>query len=157
MADYIKPVVFEINGQSYGVDIALVQSIENDIATVTVPNAMPFISGIVNLRGEVIPVYNIKKKFNMAQTNTKCDSAIIVYVNDVKLAIEVDAVLEIGNIEIENIVPMPQIIKQEGTEYLDRVANTGDKLVILLDLEQLLSDDERAGVKKFTEEMSNDN
>ena len=55
MADYIRPVVFTLGGQKFGVDINLVQSIERQVDVVPVPNAMKYISGIVNLRGEVIP------------------------------------------------------------------------------------------------------
>ena len=54
MADYIKPVIFRLGNQQFGVDINLVQSIEREINIVRVPNAMKYISGIVNLRGEVL-------------------------------------------------------------------------------------------------------
>ena len=56
MADYIRPVVFRLGDQEFGVDINLVQSIEKQVNVVPVPNSMKYISGIVNLRGEVIPV-----------------------------------------------------------------------------------------------------
>ena len=56
MSDYIKPVVFKVGNEMYGVDINLVQSIEREIQVVPVPNSMPYIKGIVNLRSEVIPV-----------------------------------------------------------------------------------------------------
>ena len=63
MADYIKPVIFRLGNQQFGVDINLVQSIEREINIVRVPNAMEYISGIVNLRGEVIPAFSLRKKF----------------------------------------------------------------------------------------------
>ena len=63
MADYIKPVIFRLGNQQFGVDINLVQSIEREINIVRVPNAMKYISGIVNLRGEVIPAFSLRKKF----------------------------------------------------------------------------------------------
>ena len=65
MSDYIKPVVFKVGNEMYGVDINLVQSIEREIQVVPVPNSMPYIKGIVNLRSEVIPVYSLKKKFGL--------------------------------------------------------------------------------------------
>lgn len=75
----------------------------------------------------------------------------------VKLALEVDDVLEIGDIDANGIVPMPALARTDDTAYLDRVANVNGELVILLDVEKLLTQSEAESVKKFTEEMSNDN
>lgn len=102
MADYIKPVIFRLGNQQFGVDINLVQSIEREINIVRVPNAMEYISGIVNLRGEVIPAFSLRKKFGTddAVGSIGEDSTIIVNIPGVvKLALEVDDVLEIGDID----------------------------------------------------------
>ena len=110
MADYIKPVIFRLGNQQFGVDINLVQSIEREINIVRVPNAMEYISGIVNLRGEVIPAFSLRKKFGTddAVGSIGEDSTIIVNIPGVvKLALEVDDVLEIGDIDANGIVPMP--------------------------------------------------
>ena len=83
MADYIRPVVFTLGGQKFGVDINLVQSIERQVDVVPVPNAMKYISGIVNLRGEVIPVMSLKKKFSMDDTaESKGNNTVIVNLPD---------------------------------------------------------------------------
>ena len=150
MADYIKPVIFRLGNQQFGVDINLVQSIEREINIVRVPNAMKYISGIVNLRGEVIPAFSLRKKFGTDDNVGVIgeDSTVIVNIPGVvKLALEVDEVLEIGDIDAQSIV---------DTEYLDRVANVNGQLVILLDVEKLLTQSEAESVKKFTEDM-NDN
>ena len=90
MADYIRPVVFTLGGQKFGVDINLVQSIERQVDVVPVPNAMKYISGIVNLRGEVIPVMSLKKKFSMDDTaESKGNNTVIVNLPDMKIALEV--------------------------------------------------------------------
>ena len=102
MADYIRPVVFTLGGQKFGVDINLVQSIERQVDVVPVPNAMKYISGIVNLRGEVIPVMSLKKKFSMDDTaESKGNNTVIVNLPDMKIALEVDEVLEIGELNAE--------------------------------------------------------
>ena len=151
MADYIKPVIFRLGNQQFGVDINLVQSIEREINIVRVPNAMKYISGIVNLRGEVIPAFSD----NVGVIGE--DSTVIVNIPGVvKLALEVDEVLEIGDIDAQSIVQMPALAKTVDTEYLDRVANVNGQLVILLDVEKLLTQSEAESVKKFTEDM-NDN
>lgn len=154
MADYIKPVVFKLDDQSFGVDINLVQSIERNINIVPVPNTMQYISGIVNLRGEVIPVYSLKRKFGMNDSTTKRgENAIIITLPGIKLAVEVDAVHEIGDINEDMIVRMPFIVKTNETGYLDRVANINGRLIILLDIAKILTEEEAEGVKQFTEEM----
>lgn len=159
MADYIKPVVFKINNQLFGVDINLVQSIEKDIEVVMVPNAMHYISGIVNLRNEVIPVFNLKKKFGFPDSSSGVikDTAIIVDLPGmIKLALEVDEVMEIGDISPDAIVSMPMIAKTDESQYLDRVASVNKKLIILLDVAKLISESEAENLKKLAEELSND-
>ena len=157
MANYMKPVVFRLGNQKFGVDINLVQSIEKDIEVVNVPNAMQYISGIVNMRGEVIPVYSLHKKFNIQEEDYKRNDSIIVSLPDMKLAIEVDEVLEIGDIQEKDITNMPMIAKTDDTGYLDRVANVKGSLIILLDIVQLLTEAEAANVKEFTDKLSQDN
>lgn len=154
MADYMKPVVFKLGKYEYGVDIELVQSIEKGINIVPVPNSNEYISGIVNLRGEVIPAYNLKKKFNVQTGTSDNESIIIVSLPEVKLALEVDEVLEISDIDADKIVPMPILVKGNDTEYLDRVANSDGQLIILLDIKKLLNEEETAGVKEFTEQLA---
>ena len=152
MSDYMKPVVFKVGNQMYGIDINLVQSIERQIQVVPVPNAMPYIKGIVNMRGEVIPVYSLKKKFGLSDSDI-CDSMIIIDTTDVKPALEVDEVVEIGGILPENVSPMPQIALNKDTRYMPRVAVIEGELVILLDVTELLSEEETEAVKKIAEDM----
>ena len=115
MADYIKPVIFRLGNQQFGVDINLVQSIEREINIVRVPNAMKYISGIVNLRGEVIPAFSLRKKFGTDDNVGVIgeDSTVIVNIPGVvKLALEGDEVLEIGDIDAQSIVQMPRLLIQ---------------------------------------------
>lgn len=154
MADYIRPVVFRLGDQEFGVDINLVQSIEKQVNVVPVPNSMKYISGIVNLRGEVIPVMSLKEKFNM-EDKSKGDNTVIVNLPDMKIALEVDEVIEIGELQPDKISLMPKLAKTENTEYLDRVASIDNKLVILLDINKILSEEEAQGIKEFTEKMKN--
>ena len=152
MSDYIKPVVFKVGNEMYGVDINLVQSIEREIQVVPGPNSMPYIKGIVNLRSEVIPVYSLKKKFGLVD-NGVSENTIIIDTKNVKLALEVDEVVEIGDIEPENIVPMPEIALNAQTQYMPRVAHVDGNLIILLDVTELLSEEEEAVVKQMAEDM----
>lgn len=148
MANYVKPVVFLLGKEMYGVDINLVQSIEKDLNVVPVPNSQSYIKGIVNMRNEVIPVYSLARKFGKEQEAT-AESTIIISSGGLKLALEVDEVLEINDIDESHILPMPSMLVKADTQYLDRVANVDGKLILLLDVEKLLSDDEAEDVKNY--------
>lgn len=152
MADYVKPVVFRLGNEMYGVDINLVQSIEKDLNVVPVPNSRSYIKGIINMRNEVIPVFSLARKFGRAEEST-AESMIIIHSAGLKLALEVDEVLEINDIDREQIVDMPGILVNQDTLYLDRVANVNRKLIVLLDVTKLLTEDEAENVKQITEQM----
>ena len=94
-----KPVVFRVGAQKFGVDINIVRGIEKEQDIVDVPNTAEYIKGIINLRGDVIPVYSLKKKFHMP--DDKCDEPqyIIVMIKGSLMALEVDGVEEIHNVE----------------------------------------------------------
>lgn len=154
MATYVKPVVFRVGKEVFGVDINLVQSIEKQVSVVPVPNSMEYIHGLINLRGEVVPVYNLKKKFSIPQ-DTQAENMIIISAGEVKIALEVDEVLEINDIDPEKIVNMPVLARTSESRYLDRVAQVDNNLIILLDVEKLLTEDETEGMKKITEQMQN--
>ena len=154
MADYMKPVIFKLNDEMFGVDINKVQGIEKQINIVPVPNSTSYIDGIINLRGEVVPVYDLKKKFGMTYDGRN-ENFIIVRMNGIALALGVDTVLEIDDLPADKVVAMPGMVKKADTMYLDRVANLKDGLVILLDIEKLLTDEEINSVKKLTDDMSN--
>lgn len=154
MADYGKPVVFKLGDLSYGIDIRKVKSIEVQVNIQSVPNVAPFIKGIINLREEVIPVYDIKQKFNLSDLTTTGAAALIVEVHGKEIAFPVDVVEEIREISDSEIREMPAIIKKEGVEYLDRVANMDGKLIVLLDVEQMITKEEIGKYNEFTEEYS---
>ena len=156
MADFVRAVVFKVENQLFGVDIEKVQSIERQIDVASVPNAMPFISGIVNLRGEVIPVLSLKKKFSMVDAKQTCENTIIISLPDVSIALEVDEVMEITDFGDDKLAPVPEIVKNEATQYLDKVASGDGSLILLLDVDKLLSVDEAVNVKKFAEDMKHE-
>ena len=151
MANYFKPVIFKLGSESYGIDINLVSSIEKQVNVVSVPNTLPYIKGIIKLRNEVIPVINLKKKFNMKDADVPGENAIIVKLSNVTIAIEVDSVEEIHNIDESEIVDMPTIVKTGDLKYFDKVVNVNGKLVVLINANYLLSKSEQTSVASLTE------
>lgn len=143
----LQPIIFTLGEEAYGINIDFVNAIENGQEIVRVPNSSGNIKGIINLRGEVIPVVDLKAKFN-AEDRTYSDKRelIIVNNNNRKIAIEVDTVEKIQHIEDNEIVDMPVIAKGEGVDYFGKVAKIDNRLIIMVEPEKLLSETESSAV-----------
>ena len=149
---YFQSVVFNFDSEVYGIDINYVNGIEHEQEIVRVPNASKNIKGIINLRGEIIPVVNLRAKFNMAnQTEPEETELIIVNLEDGKMALEVDVVDEIHNIDADSIVEMPIIAKGEGIEYFEKVAKVGDRIIIMINPFRLLTNEESEAAKQLAD------
>ena len=153
MADF-KPVVFKLDEELYGLDILRVQGIERDQQVVRVPNTASYIKGIMNLRGNVIPVYSLRKKFNLPDTANTDIQYIIVSANGNLLALEVDAVDEIHAVEDENVHVVPTIVNSAQTRYFDKVLKTNRGLIITIDIDKLLSDEEIQQIQQMKEDLA---
>ena len=103
----------------------------------------------MNLRGDVIPVYSLRKKFGMPEAATDDIQYIIVYTNGTLLALEVDNVDEIHNIEDNDIHIVPSIVTNADTRYFDKVLKTSRGLIITIDIDKLLSDDEMSQIEQM--------
>ena len=146
----IKPVVFNLNEELYGVDINLVLGIEKEQQIVRVPNTVSYIKGIINLRGEIIPVYDLKRKFNISADKNVDMQYIIVRVKDSKIALEVDGVKEIHEVLNEDLYDMPSIVTNSDTSYFDRVIRSDKTLIIVINVDNLLTEDEMKKLDEMT-------
>ena len=151
MASYFKPVIFKLGNESYGIDINLVSSIEKQVNVVSVPNTLQYIKGIIKLRNEIIPVINLRKKFNMKDSDVPGENVIIIKLPNITIAVEVDSVEEIHNIEESEIVDMPTIVKTADLKYFDKVVSLNGKLVVLINANYLLDENEQTSVASLTE------
>lgn len=151
MEEILKPIVFRVGNELYGVDIRTVNAIEKDQMVVRVPNATNNIRGIINLRGEIIPVYSLRQRFNLpaAPVETKL---IIANLPDMKLALEVDEVEEIDDLTSDQIREFPAIAKNSDTRCFTAVANTKGKLILIINILDLLSEEEEENAKQLMEE-----
>lgn len=136
-------VVFELAGESYGVPIQRVREIIRVPAITKVPRTPEFIEGVINLRGGVIPVIDLSKRFGL-QGERKTDDRriIVVEMRDWTLGMIVDGVSEVLRVDPAMVEPPSPYIVTIATKYLAGVAKVGDRLVILLDLNNVLFDDE---------------
>jgi len=148
---FFQPVVFRLDNEKYGINISYVSGIEYEQTIVRVPNSSRNIKGIINLRGEVIPVLDLRTKFNMDNLTAPKDAElIIVNLPNNKIAIEVDGVEQIHHIDENDIVDMPEIAKSSGAGYFDRVAKLDGKLIIIINPLELLSEEELQAVNELT-------
>lgn len=149
----LQQVVFKIDKEEYGLDIMKVNGIEKYQEVVRIPNSPEYVDGIINLRGEVLPVFNLRRKFHLPAKEVDDETKIIVaYTNDMKVGFVVDAVAEIINIEEENIEKTPRILAGVNRKYIKSVAKVTNRMIILLDIDLLVSDEEKISLGQVVEE-----
>lgn len=134
-------VVFKVDDEDFGVDIKSVREIIKPPQILKVPNSPLSVEGMINLRGRVEPIVNLRKKFNLEakkfDENTKI---ILVNVNEISVGFIVDDVSEIIRIDDENIEPSPNIITGHHKKYIKEVGKIDERMIIILDLGLILSD-----------------
>ena len=138
----IQLVTFRIGDEEFGVDILAVQEINRMLQITMVPRAPFFIEGVINLRGKVIPVINMRTRFNKPQVEPTPDTRIVVVdLGQKVIGILVDAVSEVLRLPSSTIEPAPPVVAGIGSEYIKGVGKLNDRLLILLDLVNLLSEE----------------
>ena len=142
--DFIQLVTFNIGKEEYGIDIMKVEGIVREEEIRNIPNAPIFVEGVFNLRGEIIPVISLHKKFFI--TEVEKDEAdellrgfIIIRVNNMKLAVKIDKVSKVTNIDRKKIQQPPQMNRGIGSEYIQGVTSLDDQYIIILDIERLFA------------------
>ena len=150
-----KVVVCNLGNQLYGIDINNVRGIEKEQEIVTVPNSANYIKGIMNLRGEIIPIYSLREKFGMEEKEDGLTQFVIVRIDDVPLAIEVDNVGEICQTDDDKIYETPKIVVSGETKYIDKVINDNGKLILVINIEELLSESEKSNIENMIDACQN--
>ena len=137
-------VIFELGKEVYGVDISRVQEIIR-MATITkLPRAPEFVEGVINLRGRVIPVVDLKKRFGLGQGEHDRSSRIVVVdAGHHTLGMVVDAVSEVLRVQSQAIEPPSPVVTTVESDYIRGIAKLDGRLVILLDLDKVLSWEEK--------------
>ncbi len=133
-------VVFQLANEYYGVDIGAVNTIIRMENITDVPRTPEYVEGVINLRGSIIPVVNMRKRFGMPLgEDTKASRIVVVESSRGMIGIVVDAVAETLRLASDSIEPPSSIIDSVDTEYLRGVGKCNDRLVILLDIEKVFS------------------
>ena len=137
--ELLQLVTFNIADEEFGVDILRVQEIIRLMQITPVPRAPACIEGVINLRGKVIPVIDMRKRFNLPAIERDSQTRIIVMEFDTKIVgFLVDAVSEVLRIPAGTVEPSPAVVAGVGSEYIVGVGKLDDRLLILLDLDSML-------------------
>ena len=135
-------VTFNLDEEEFGIDILKVQEIIRTVEITVVPKMPSYMEGVINLRGKVIPVVNLRTRFNKSQAEQSNNTRIVVVnLNNITVGLLVDSVSEVLRLS-EDVVEPPPPIMEGGmdTEYIKSVGRLEDRLLILLDLEKVFGD-----------------
>jgi purine-binding chemotaxis protein CheW len=149
--ELLQLVSFNIDEEEFGVDILKVQEIIRTVQITQVPNAPAFVKGVINLRGKVIPIVDLRMKLGKEKKKDDNNTRIIVVDLESKtIGFIVDSVSEVLRIPKNITEAPPEIVSGINSEYITAVGKLEDRLLILLDLEKILSTRENEEMKKMT-------
>ncbi|MEO7861858.1 MAG: chemotaxis protein CheW [Nitrospirales bacterium] len=136
-------LTFQLGEELYGVDILRVQEIKGYTTVTKIPNTPPHIKGVLNLRGTIVPIVELRTKFGMSTIDyTLFTVIVVVVVRDRIMGLVVDSVSDVLNIEKKDIQPPPQFGAKVDVSVLTGIGKSGDKLVSLLNVDRLLIESE---------------
>lgn len=140
MEELVKVIVFQLKGQQYGVDIQQIRSIERMQDVTAVPGTSDFIKGVINLRGEITPIVDLKERLQIEVSNYTDETRIlIIEVNNVQVGLIVDTATDVMDIDPTVIEAPPKVIGGVNEAFIKGVAKLGNDLLILLDFERILN------------------
>jgi purine-binding chemotaxis protein CheW len=146
-ADGSQYLTFRLAGEEYGVEILRVQEIKGYVPITPIPNTPGYIKGVMNLRGTIVPVVDLRTKLAMAESAVNQFTVIIVVTVGTKvMGMIVDAVSDVLDIPLADIRPTPDFGASVDARFIHGMAKAGDKLVVLLDIERVLGGDDVAAL-----------
>ena len=144
-SDLIQLVSFNLEQEEYGINVLMVREIIRMISITRVPNTPHYVEGVINLRGKVIPIISLRRKFDLADAQyDKRTRIMVMEVVGEMMGFIVDEVSEVIRISENEIQPPPPVVSGGiEQECMAGVINQAERLLVLLDLERLFSDDEK--------------
>ncbi|SNR87076.1 purine-binding chemotaxis protein CheW [Humidesulfovibrio mexicanus] len=143
----LQLVTFNIGDEEFGVDILRVQEIIRSMDITRVPQSPAFVDGVINLRGKVIPIISLRRRFGVdVKAVDKQTRIIVVEIVGMVVGFVVDGVSEVLRIDAATVEPPPAIVSGVDAEYIKGVGKLDDRLLILLDLNTLLSEEEHGSL-----------
>ncbi len=149
----LQYVMFKLGNQTYTMELLSVKGIEQDYNIMPLPVAPPNIKGLINLRGEIIPVYSLRSKFSLPDDYTGDTKKLLVTnTHGIPLAFEVDLVIGIEVVNDSKVSGVPVVLKSEETSYMDSIVNVNGSIMINISVESILSESEVNDLNKIIDE-----
>lgn len=139
----LRLTIFSVGEEEYAIDILKAVEILRPQKVTRLPKTPDFVEGVINLRGKVIPIIDLRKRFGIKSGHSTKERILLTRVGEEVVGLIVDGVREVRSISKRDIVPPPTMVKGIQTEYLDGVGKAGERLIIILNLDKILSTEER--------------
>ncbi|CAM4316868.1 MAG: chemotaxis protein CheW [Paenibacillus macerans] len=141
MGQELKVIVFKLGHEEYGIEVDKVQTIERMMPITRVPKTFSFVKGVINLRGVVIPVIDLRGRFGLPETEyTDQTRIVIVAANDLEVGFIVDSANDVIDLDSDLIDSPPDVVGGVKAKYLDGVAKISEeRLLVMLNLSEVLS------------------
>ena len=138
-----KYLTFNLGGEPYGLPILKVREIIARMDITSVPGTPGFISGVINLRGRVIPVMDLRRRFGLPAAESSAAGCIVVaYVGEIEMGLVVDSVSEVLDMAADDIAETPSFGPHVNTDFITGIGKTAGQVTILLDLDKVLTQSE---------------
>ncbi len=145
----IQLVTFRLEDETYGINVMQVQEVLRVTEIAPVPGAPAYVLGIVNLRGNVVTVIDTRRRFDLPTADTTDSSRIVIIESEEEVVgILVDSVSEVVELRQSEIETAPSVGTEESSRHIQGVATRSDDLLIVVDLNKLLSEDEKAELRQ---------
>lgn len=151
MGEELKVIVFALGNEEYGIEVDKVRTIERLSPITRIPKTATFIKGVINLRGVVVPVIDLRGRFNLSETTATENSRIIVVaVADMEVGFIVDSANDVIDIDTDTIDLPPEIVGGIKAKYLRGIAKLGEgRLLIMLNLSEVLNKSEITQIEQL--------
>ncbi len=147
-------LTFNLADEYYGVDILKVQEIKGYTTVTRIPNTPDYLKGVLNLRGTIVPIVDLRMKFGMGTTDpTPFTVMVVVNVRNRIMGFMVDAVSDVLDLNARNIQPPPELGSAVDITFVAGIGNANDRLVTLLDIDRVLTEDEVKTVVELPEKL----
>lgn len=138
--DDLKVIVFELMNKEYVIPVSQVQSIEKMMHITRVPKTPSFVKGVINLRGVVTPIIDLRERFNLQASEANEQSRMImIKLEDMEVGLIVDAANDVLDIPLSAIEPQPEVVGSIESEFIGGVAKLERRLLVMLQLEKVLN------------------
>ncbi|MGG0790250.1 chemotaxis protein CheW [Peribacillus simplex] len=140
MSEDMKVIVFQIKDKEYAIPVDKVSGIEKLLHITRVPKAVKFVKGVINLRGVITPIIDLRVRFGFEEVEYDESTRIIVVIlGDMEVGLIVDSANDVLDIPVESIEPQPEVVGHLASEYISGVAKIEKRLLVLINLEKALT------------------